>query len=811
MSAVWMRAVHELRSRWRGVVVLVILLGVAGGVVMTAAAGARRTATAFDRLLRESKAYDVEVSITGDTGPEILDDVAALPQVVDQARIAFIPSTEATPGKDRKPFGWDVSSVALVDPNLGRTLEIPTMIAGRFPRPDAPLEAMASETFARLHRLTVGNTFSLQLATFPELLQLFEGRPVPPTGPVASVRIVGIGNIPHDVSISEPRGILTLTPAFFETYGERSAHLWALLVKLRNGDADVPAFIASGRTIATESAAERGISAEEVLGFRSTAQASAGVDRALGVQASALWILAGVVGAAALLVLGQAVGRWLTIGADEHPVLRALGMGPYQRAAATALPIAAVAAGACLLAVITAVASSPLIPVGLARRIEPDPGVFADGTVLALGGAALLLLVTAWGSLHAVVLARRARVTTIPARRRPSVAADLAARRGMPPTIVTGVRFGLEPGRGRSAVPVRSVLLGTTLAIVTVVGAFVFGQSLEHMLSTPATYGWNWDLILFGGEGNPALTAELEQKLAASPSVEEFSSVEVKTTTFRGRDLETLGVEPIKGSVLPVVLDGRYPTSENEVALATKTMREAGIRLGDGISFPGSQEECGGAAFCSVRFRVVGTVVHWGEGADPDDGAAFTSAGQARLRRSEGFLDFAIRVAQGRDTPAVLRDLERELGDATDPILGPNLSNVARVRSMPTLIASILAALALVTLVHALLTTSRRRRYDLAVLKTLGFIRRQVTSTVAWQATTLVVLALAVGVPIGIVAGRWAWTLLASRLGVAEVHVISPLWIFTGAVATVLLANLVALLPGRAAARTQPALVLRSE
>lgn len=811
MSAAWMRAAHELRSRWRGVVVLALLLGVAGGVVMTAAAGARRTATAFDRLLRESKAYDVEVQITGDAEPEILDRVAALPQVADHGRIAFIPSTEATPGKERKPFSWDVSSVALVDPNLGRTLEIPTMIAGRFPRPDAPLEAMANETFARAHDVAVGETFSLQLATLPELVQLFEGRPVPPTGPVVPVRIVGIGNIPHEVSISEPMGLLILTPAFFETYGERSAHLWGLDVKLRNGDADVPAFITAGKKIATESATERGISAEEVLGFRSTAQASAGVDRALGVQASALWILAGVVGSAALLVLGQALGRWLTIGADEHPVLRALGMGPSQRAMAIGLPIAAVAAAACLLAVITAIASSSLVPVGLARRIEPDLGVFADGTVLALGGAALLLLVTAWGALYAVMLARRARVAAVPVRTRPSVAADLAARRGMPPTIVTGIRFGLEPGRGRSAVPVRSVLLGTALAIVTVVGAFVFGRSLEHMLSTPATYGWNWDLIVFGGGGDPELTAELGRKLAASRSVEEFSSVEVKTTTFHGRDLETLGVEPIKGSVLPVVLDGRYPMSENEVALASKTMREAGVRLGEAISLPGSQETCGGTAPCSVRFRVVGKVVHWGEGSDPDDGAAFTSAGQARLRRSEGFLDFAVRVPEGRDTRAALKELERELGDATDPIPGPNLTNVARVRSMPTLVGSILAALALVTLIHALLTTSRRRRYDLAVLKTLGFVRRQVVSTVAWQATTLVVLALAVGVPIGIVAGRWAWTLLATRLGVAEVHVISPLWIFTGAVATVLLANAIALWPGRAAARTQPALVLRSE
>src|SRR5687767_9681246 len=99
MSAVWMRALHDLRSRWRGAIVLALLLGVAGGVIMTAAAGARRTASAYDRLLERSKAFDVEVQITGEAEPQVLDRVAALPQVAEHGRVAFIPSTEAKPGE----------------------------------------------------------------------------------------------------------------------------------------------------------------------------------------------------------------------------------------------------------------------------------------------------------------------------------------------------------------------------------------------------------------------------------------------------------------------------------------------------------------------------------------------------------------------------------------------------------------------------------------------------------------------------------------------------------------------------------------
>ena len=42
---------HELRARWRGWAVLVLLVGVAGGAVLTAAAGARRTDSAYPRFL----------------------------------------------------------------------------------------------------------------------------------------------------------------------------------------------------------------------------------------------------------------------------------------------------------------------------------------------------------------------------------------------------------------------------------------------------------------------------------------------------------------------------------------------------------------------------------------------------------------------------------------------------------------------------------------------------------------------------------------------------------------------------------------
>ena len=112
---------------------------------------------------------------------------------------------------------------------------------------------------------------------------------------------------------------------------------------------------------------------------------------------------------------------------------------------------------------------------------------------------------------------------------------------------------------------------------------------------------------------------------------------------------------------------------------------------------------------------------------------------------------------------------------------------------------------------HLLVTSVRRRRRDIAVLKTFGFARRQVRATVACQATTVVVVALMIGVPLGIIVGRWIWKGFASHLGVTEAVDIPTLALVVVAVGAAILANLIAALPARTAARTKPALVLRTE
>jgi predicted lysophospholipase L1 biosynthesis ABC-type transport system permease subunit len=96
-------------------------------------------------------------------------------------------------------------------------------------------------------------------------------------------------------------------------------------------------------------------------------------------------------------------------------------------------------------------------------------------------------------------------------------------------------------------------------------------------------------------------------------------------------------------------------------------------------------------------------------------------------------------------------------------------------------------------------------------LRTLGLTGRQVRLITAWQVSTVTGVALAVGIPLGVVAGHWSWRLFAGGLGIPG-DFVTPLPLVLLMVPAVILAgNAVAYRPARTAARVSPARVLRAE
>lgn len=135
---------------------------------------------------------------------------------------------------------------------------------------------------------------------------------------------------------------------------------------------------------------------------------------------------------------------------------------------------------------------------------------------------------------------------------------------------------------------------------------------------------------------------------------------------------------------------------------------------------------------------------------------------------------------------------------------------VQRISAAPWFLAGVLGLLAVGTLAHTLLLTIRRRRRDLAILRTLGFVGRQVRATVAWFAVAIVAPALLLGLPLGIAAGQWGWRLFAAYLAVVPESIAPAAGTLIVALAVVAVANIIAAAPAQIAARVRPANVLRT-
>jgi ABC-type lipoprotein release transport system permease subunit len=99
----------------------------------------------------------------------------------------------------------------------------------------------------------------------------------------------------------------------------------------------------------------------------------------------------------------------------------------------------------------------------------------------------------------------------------------------------------------------------------------------------------------------------------------------------------------------------------------------------------------------------------------------------------------------------------------------------------------------------------------LALLKALGFTQRQLAASITWQATVAALIGCVIGIPLGIVIGRELWNLFARGIYVVPDPSVPPLTLVFVGVGALLFANLVAAVPGRIAARTSTALVLRAE
>jgi hypothetical protein len=380
------------------------------------------------------------------------------------------------------------------------------------------------------------------------------------------------------------------------------------------------------------------------------------------------------------------------------------------------------------------------------------------------------------------------------------------------------MRLALEPGRGRTAVPVRTTIAGVALAVAAVVVSLGFAASLQHLLRTPRLYGVTWDADVKFDEDETTNQRTLDGIALArkDPDVSVAGIAGLGVPLFMG-DVQADGmILPADDPTFyPAIQLGRPPARRGEIVLGPKTLQRIHHRVGDTVGVgtvgvePSPMRIVGRAVLPTV-----GHTANLGEGALITIESIYVFDPHADLKNLT-YDEFLVRFRPGVDVEAARRGLQKTLEGVGGNVEAPNkpadLVNFGRSQSLPYILSAMLAALALATLAHAIFTTVSRRRRDLAILKTLGFTRGDTRRAVAWQSTTFVAVALALGIIGGAAAGRSLWTVYANGLGVlAEPRV--PLVIDLAIIPIgLLIANALALIPARSAARTRPALVLRTE
>jgi len=552
-------------------------------------------------------------------------------------------------------------------------------------------------------------------------------------------------------------------------------------------------------------------------------------ERAIKPESIALGVFGGIAALAALLIAGQAMGRQLRFGAEEEQALRALGASPAMIMGDGLVGLLAGVFAGSLLAVAVAVGLSPLAPIGVVRPVYPDPGVAFDWTVFGLGFVVLVLVLTGVAGLMAYRQAphRVRRQVDRGARRQFKVISSASGPR-LPAPAVEGIRFALDPGTGRNTVPVRSVIAGTTLAIVVVVATVTFGASLDSLVSHPRLYGWNWDYELTGGGGIAPVPGQLAATmLDGDRSVAAWSGVYFGGTASVDGELVPVLGQREHAMVSPPVLSGHGLDTSGQIVLGGATLSALHKRVGDtvetsiGGSTPNRLKIVGTATMPIIGVQVGGQHPGMGTGAIVSSTLIPVSASNPNDVSPAGPSAVLVRLRSGANPVTSLRSLRRIAAELTLPrnygvtvLTVQRPSEIINYRSMGTIPAFLgvgLGAAAVAAVGFTLVASVRRRRRDLALLKTLGFTRRQLAATVAWQSSIVVFLGIVVGVPVGIVVGRLLWNLFAHAIDAVPQTTVPAVTIFLITVGALALANVVAALPGRIAANTSTAILLRVE
>ena len=743
------------RRRVRSLLLIALAAGLAGGFAMLAVVAAQRADTSWDRLRAATRAQDLLVSVgTADEAATVASGLADMSDVESIGALAAGGAFTTTPSGEM--FAGQI--LLGLDDRFGAEIYRPVVVDGR--RPRAADEVLVNRSFLDRSGFSVGDEFRMAIADGPE----------DQTGAADTVTIVGEQRGPVDETFTAGAPLIVADPGVWRRWGDTitadGSASFAVMVRLADG-VDPDQFASREEVTAILGDASEVITA--------TTQ-KAVVDDAIRVQAGAfllIGVVAVVVAAAGVSLL---VAREVRVLLAEQQTVRALGADRRSTSVAATVPFVGVGIVAALLAVGVAVVASGWVPIGLPRRLEPAPGPWVDPWVLAIG-AVVVALVCALVAVVAGRAVQRPRVRSAVSR---GLATTIASWFGDRPAIGVGVAAaggGLDRGaRG----PARTTLVAAVVATVLITAAAVVHQIEYQVTVDPGLAGYPNDLEVGGGP-QPESWSDTMDVLDQSDDVAGLTEARVGVVSVDGRVAQAAGYRAVRGAPQFAVLDGRLPESADEIAVGARSDLQIG-----------STHELSAAT--SAKVRVVGRVIlDLGDGANNaevlapldalDQLGSERLASTALVQLSDPAKAEAARVEllgnlEGRtSTPFIcgtevqahyLPDLARppDGDEPCLPVIGSQLYNTSDVLPLTRAMTGFLAVIGAAVLVQGLVLSGRRRRGEVAVLRSMGFDRRQVVASQVWLGVSVAATAILVGMIIGVAVGRVVGAWISSAIGV---------------------------------------------
>jgi hypothetical protein len=832
----------QLRSR-RAALAVIALVAALGATATFAAAGAsNRTAHAYSRYLDRASVSDVVInpSLVSSDIDRVVRELPGVDSVATSA--LFLASVYEGPAPTKAQLDTDPTGALVLGSVDGRFIRMdrPALVKGRMPT--GRNEVLVNIEEAHDGHVTVGDIVPLSfwsrradISDPPETVEQ-------PIG-VEHATVVGIATLSDEVlpdgvyprtrvivspdiaarydclpalpaPNAAPRAVLdTMAPADCAV----SYHYYSLAI--RGGDRGVTAALdAFAKRADTLTAALphslRDVGATYALDAKSlTRDEQARVERSITPISAALFVLAGAAGAITIALIGLLIARELGRARDEQLAWWRLGLTTRERWGVVVVPLL-VAAGAGLVAAVPlAWLLSPSAPIGTVRSIDPAP-VREISRWLWIGA---FIFSVAFAMLISLLALRSSRRLGARSTRPRTSAIRRLIRASSRPAVDDGIRAAYSTNRGSGLV---IALTGSAVAVF--LAAVVFGSSLTTLTSTPAAFGWPWDVGVMGNFGYGGMnTHAIKASLDRSGDVRTWTALAFSNSiTLDGAAVPTVFSFDRASTVDIAVVDGRLPTARDELALGARTAAERGLHVGDTVTVAGYE-------VASRRATVKAIVVlpplgpFQADRAAPGEGMLIP---QAMIKQSAGtgtisFVGIEIEPAANRT--AVLAALRRQSKAwvppqsavmlYTHPVRPAEILNARSIRSAPLVVGGLLVVAATVGLAATIIASVRSRRRELAVLRTLGFTGRQLRNSVRVQTLAMMVGGFVVGAPLGIAIGSIAWRAFAARLGVVPAASIPVGWIVATAAGAALIAILAAAGPARVAARTKPADPLRSQ